>query len=200
MGGGCSPGARRTPGEQLWTKTHDARYRDLRANRLTPPKQGGARTPEGSGGRGVGLVELDVSASRARAAQGVSRTDFGRTDDDAGLRQPDDELIIAARFASVSGFHDPIDVTEKVRPRRAANETGTDRPALVVGTRVHLHVGRDAGPMDVQPDAVVDVLQMPPGRRAVLAAASDAEVCIGAGIADDEAAAGQEVAHPSIRR
>src|SRR5216117_3056642 len=129
MGGGCSPGARRTPGEQLLTKTHDARYRDLRANRLTPPKQGGARTPEGSGGRGVGFVELDIAASGTRAAQGVIRIEFGRIDDDAGLRQPDDELIVPARFASVSGCDDPIDVTEKVRPRRAANETGAGRLA-----------------------------------------------------------------------
>ena len=50
---------------------HEARrYRDLRANRLSPSSpQGGAKTPEVSGGRGIGLVELDVSAPGARAAQ-----------------------------------------------------------------------------------------------------------------------------------
>ena len=101
---------------------HEAPIRTSPANRLSPStKQGGARTPEVSCGRGIGLVELDVSASGARAAQCVIRIAFGRIDDDAESRQPDDELIVAARFASVSRFHDPIDVTEKVRPRRAAN-------------------------------------------------------------------------------
>src|SRR5258706_593089 len=167
---------------------------------LTLHEQGRARTSEGSRGRGVGLVELDVSAPGARAAQCVIQIEFGRIDDDAELRQPDDELIVDARFACVPGCDDPIDVTEQVRPRGAADEAGPSRPAVGVGTRVDLHVRRDAGPVNVQAHAVVDVLQMPPCWRAVLAPAPDAEVRLGAGIADDEAAAGQEIALPGSRR
>ena len=59
------------------------------------------------------------------------------------------------------------------------------------------NVGRDARPVDVQAAAVVDVLQVSPGRRAVLAAAGDAEIRLGP-VIDDESAAGQEVAHPGI--
>src|SRR5438876_9413066 len=175
------------------------------ADFLTPRKgrEGGAITPELSHGRWVGVVELDVAATGPRAAQRVIRIEFGRIEDvdgdDAGCRQPDDGLIVDARFACVSGEHDPIDVTVLVRPGCAANAAGTDRLAAGVGTRVHLQVRRDAGPVNVQARAMVDVLQMPPGRRAVLASAPDAEVCLGAAIADDEAAAGQEVALPSAR-
>src|SRR6267154_1935524 len=173
------------------------------AERLWPlafHEQGRAGASEGSRGRGVGLVELYVSAPGARAAQCVIRIEFGRIDDDAELRQPDHELIVDARFACVPGFDDPIDVTKQVRPRRAANEAGPGRPAVGVGTRVDLHVRRDAGPVNVQADAVVDVLQVPPCWRAALAPAPDAEVRLGAGIADDEAAAGQEIALPGSRR
>src|SRR5947208_1602635 len=165
----------------------------------SPYKESGAGTPEGSGRRGVGFVELDVSASRARTAQCVIRIEFGRIDDDAGLRQPDDELIVVARLASVSGYDDPIDVAELVRPRRAANLAGPGRAALGVGARVDLQGRRDAGPVDVQSHPVVDVLEVPPGRRAVLASAPDTEVCLRAAVADDEPAAGQEVALPRIR-
>src|SRR5260221_3807167 len=167
---------------------------------LTLHGQGRARAPERSRGRGVGLVELDVAAPGARTAQGVIRIEFGRIDDDAGLRQADDELIVNARFARVPGLDDPIDVTDQVRPRGAADEAGSGRPAVGIRTRVDLHVRGDAGPVNVQADAVVDVLQMSPGRRAVLASAPDAEVCLGAGAAEDEAAAGQEIALPSSRR
>src|SRR6266436_8562184 len=171
------------------------------ADFLTPRKgrEGGAITPELSHGRGVGVVELDVAATGPRAAQRVIRIEFGRIDNDAGLPQPDGELIVDARFACVSGYHEPIDVTVQVRPGCTANAAGTDRLAAGVGTRVHLEVPRDAGPVNVQARVMVLVLQMPPGRRAVLASASDAEVCLGAAIADDEAAAGQEVALPSAR-
>src|SRR5439155_19267242 len=77
----------------------------------------------------------------------------------------------------------------QVRPRLAADETG-------FGIQLIREVGRDARPVDVQAGAgaVVDVLQVPPGRRAVLAAAAaDAEIRIGT-VRDDESAAGQEVA------
>src|SRR6266581_3482029 len=188
------------PGSSCGHQTREARI-GTSASQLgpSPHRQGGARTPEGSRGRGVGFVELDVSASGARAAQCVIGIVFGCIQNDAESRQPDDELIVDARFASVPGRDDPIDVAEQVRPGRAANVTGTRRPAVGVVARVDLDVRRDAGPVDVQAYAVVDVLQMPPGRRAVLASASDAEIRLGAGVADDETAAGQKVAHPGIR-
>src|SRR5689334_17857278 len=171
-----------------------------RASALILLAQGGAGTPEGSGGRRVGFVELDVSAAGARAAQGVIRVEFGRVDSYAGLRQPDDELVIAARFAVVPGGDDPVDVTEQIRPGRSTDEPGTGRLTVGARARVDLHVRRDAGPVNVQVHAVVDVLQMPPGRRAVLASAPDAEVGLGARIPDDETTARQEVALPGTCR
>ena len=54
--------------------------------------------------------------------------------------------------------------------------------------------------MNVQSRAVVDVLEMAPGRRAVLASAADAEVRLRAAVTDDEAAAGQEVAGLLVAR
>ena len=83
-------------------------------------------------------MQLDVAPSRTRTAQCVIRIAFGRIDDDAESLQSDDELIVAARFAPVSGKHDPVDVTELVRPGRAANQTGTRRLAVWAGARVHL--------------------------------------------------------------
>src|SRR5581483_2544176 len=100
--------------------------------------------------------------------------------------------------ARVSGPNDEIDVTEQVGPGRAANEPGASGLAVGAGTGVLLEVPRDAGPVDVQSGAMVDVLQMPPGRRAVLAAAADAEVRLGAEV-EDKAAAGHEVAWPGKR-
>src|SRR5258706_10137222 len=134
---------------------------------LTLHEQGRAGASEGSRGRGVGLVELDVSASGARAAQCVIQIALGRIDDDAELRQPDDELIVDARFACVPGCDDPIDVTEQVRPRRAANEAGPGRPAVAFGTRVYLHRCRAVGPGKIQADAWVDVLQITLDRRSL---------------------------------
>src|SRR5439155_20333779 len=106
---------------------------------------------------------------------------------------PDIELVIDAWFARVSGPNDKVDVTGLVRPGRATNETGVGVTSDVQ------HVRRDAGRVDLQAYAVVNVLQMPPGRRSVLAAARDAEVRLGT-IVDDEAATGQEVALRLLRR
>src|SRR5258708_29234591 len=169
--------------------------------------QSGTRTSEGPRGRRVRLVELDVAAptvarrARSRRAQEVGKALRGRVIDDqagCGVPQPDVELIIDPGFTRVSGLHDEVDVTEQVRCGRATNEAGTRRPALGGGARVHLLVCRDAGPVDVQAVAVVDVLQMPPGRRTVLAAPADTEVRLVA-VEEDEAAAGQEVALPGKR-
>ncbi|HZC81435.1 MAG TPA: hypothetical protein VE222_06900 [Nitrospiraceae bacterium] len=46
----------------------------------------------------------------------------------------------------------------------------------------------------VQSAAMVDELQVPPGRRTVLASATHAEVPVGAVVEDDEAASGHDVA------
>src|SRR2546428_1491748 len=169
--------------------------------------QSGTRTSEGPRGRRVRLVELDVAPStvarraRSRRAQEVGKALRGRVIDDQagyGVPQPDVELIVDTGFTRVSGLHDEVDVTEQVRPGRAAHATGTGRPAFGGGARVHLQVRRDAGPVNVQARAVVDVLQVPPGRRTVLAAPTDAEVRLVA-VEEDEAAAGQEVALPGKR-
>src|SRR6266705_2621545 len=171
--------------------------------------QSGTRTSEGPRGRGVRLVELDIATTvgtrgaRSRRAQEVEPAAAlrGRVIEDhvgSGLPQPDVELVIDTGFPRVSGPHDEVDVTEQVRRGRTTNETCTDRPALGGGARAILQVCRDAGPVDVQARAVVDVLQMPPGRRTVLAAPADAEVRLVA-VEEDEAAAGQEVALPGKR-
>src|SRR5437773_12078940 len=71
-GGVAAPRAHERP-ESSCGQTHEARYRDLRANRLSPsPPQGAARTPELPAARAVGLVEPDVYSSRPRSAQCVT--------------------------------------------------------------------------------------------------------------------------------
>src|SRR5437879_5469804 len=68
--------------------------------------------------------------------------------------------------------------------------------------RIDEEIPRDARPVHVkgrgrrgvQSAAMVDVLQMPPGRRTGLASATHAEVPVGAVVEDDEAAPGHEVA------
>src|SRR6266699_1442536 len=171
--------------------------------------QSGTRTSEGPRGRRVRLMELDVAPStvarraRSRRAQEVGKALGGRViDDHAGLvPYPNIELVFDTGLALVAGANNKVDVIVReglVRPRRAANETCTDRPALGGGARAILEVPRDAGPVNVHTEPVVDVLQMPPGRRTVLAAPADAEVRLIA-VEEDEAAAGQEVALPGKR-
>src|SRR5439155_14571921 len=144
-------------------------------------------------------VELDVAAAAVAVVQLVGgarqEEEVGRVDDGGALCQLDVELVSSARLAGVVGPHDEIDVAEEVRPRGATDVTAAGPPASGVGSSELLVVTRDARPVDVQAGAgaVVDVLQVPPGRRAVLAAAADAEIRLGA-VNDDESAAGQEVA------
>src|SRR5437867_9888103 len=54
-----------------------------------------------AGRRRVRFVELNVAASTFAAAQLVRTVRFSRVPDDAGLRQPDFELVGRARFAAV---------------------------------------------------------------------------------------------------
>ena len=114
------------------------------------------------------------------------------------MGQLDNELIIDAGFADVLRRDRPVDVTELVRPGRAANDAGAGRlVCLGVRARVSaLDVRRDGEPVDVQVCAVVDVLQMAPQAVSVSprpAGATDAEVRLRARVANDEAATRQEV-------
>src|SRR5437899_4787972 len=144
---------------------------------------GGTRTTEVPRGRRVGLVELDVAAAGPGTSQRVVRITLGRVHDDLrgaghdGLGQPDDEHVIATRLAGVLRIHAPVDVTIRVRPRGAADQAATPRLAClgIRGVVPEVEVSRDAGPVNVQAGAVVDVLQVAPGRRAVLASAPYAE-------------------------
>src|SRR5438132_9561640 len=150
----------------------------------------GAEVPRGR------PVELDVAAAAVAAVQLVPavKAGLGRVDDVAVLYQPDVELVSSAWFAGVIGPHDEIDVAVGlVRPRGAADAANADRPAFGVEARCLKYVGRDARPVGVQAAAVVDVLQVPEGRRAARAAAGDAEIRLGA-VIDDESAAGHDVA------
>src|SRR6266516_942326 len=108
--------------------------------------QSGTRTSEGPRGRGVRLVQLDVAApavarrARSRRAQEVGKALGGRViDDHAGLvPYPNIELVFDTGLALVGGANNKVDVIVReglVRPRRAANETCTDRPALGGGAR-----------------------------------------------------------------
>src|SRR5437899_8680482 len=68
--------------------------------------------------------------------------------------------------------------------------------------RIDEEIPRDARPVHVkgrgrcgvQSAAMVDVLQMPPGRRTLLASTTHAEIPVSAVAEDDEAAPGHEVA------
>src|SRR6266568_3833537 len=171
--------------------------------------QSGTRTSEEPRGRGVRLVQLDVAAppvarrARSRRSQEVREALHSRVVHDHAelVPYPNIELVVDTGLALVVGANNKVDVIVReglVRPRRAANETGTDRPAFVGGARAILKVPRDAGPVNVHTEPVVDVLQMPPGRRTVLAAPADAEVRLVA-VEEDEAAAGQKVALPGKR-
>src|SRR5947208_3733910 len=126
----------------------------------------------------------------------VRRALCGRVIDDSDprLRQLDVERVIDARFTGVCHRNGKADVAELVRCGRAAYATGAGRLAVVVdAVAPEVEVRRDAGPVDVQTQVVIDVLQMPEGRRTVLAAAADTEVRPGA-VEEDEAAASHKVA------
>jgi len=142
-------------------------------------------------------VELDVAAT-GPGRPTVIRIEFGRIDNDAGLPQR------MVNSSSTPGSPLSLAITNQSTHRTGSSwlyrKCGGHRSACAgVGTRVHLYVRRDAGPVNVQARAHGPGTPDAPGRRAVLASASDAEVCLGAAIADDEAAASQEVALPSTR-
>ncbi len=172
--------------------------------------QSGTRTSEGPRSRGVRLVELDVAApavarrARSRRSQEVREALRSRVVHDHAelVPYPNIELVVDTGLALVVAANNKVDVIVReglVRPRRAANETGTGRLAVGVGTCTLLEVSRNAGPVNVHTEPVVDVLQVPPVRRAVLAAAADAEGRLVA-VEEDETAARHEVARPGKRR
>jgi hypothetical protein len=92
-----------------------------------------------------------------------------------------------------SRAYDEIDITIQVGARGTANLARAEGLRAVL--RVDLDVGRNAGPVNVQASAVIDVFEMAPSGRAVLAAAADAESGLVA-VIEDETAAGQKVARP----
>src|SRR6266446_4136442 len=161
---------------------------------------GGARAGGGSHGR---PVELDVAAAAVAVVQlvrGKQEIQIRRVDENICplLGQLDVELVGDTRLAGVRGAYGEIDVVVwrcQVRPCLAADDTGAGQPVFgVEAVLAVLEVVRNARPVDVQADVVVHVLQVPPGRCAVLAAtAGDAEIRMGT-VKDDESAAGQEVA------
>src|SRR6266511_1935594 len=139
--------------------------------------QSGTRTSEEPRSRGVRLVQLDVAApavarrARSRRSQEVREALRSRVVHDHAelVPYPNIELVV---------------------------DTGL---AVGVGTCTLLEVSRNAGRVNVHTEPVVDVLQVPPVRRAVLAAAADAEVRLVA-VEEDETAARHEVARPGKRR
>src|SRR6266540_7257132 len=170
----------------------------------------GTRTSEEPRSRGVRLVQLDVAApvvarrARSRRSQEVREALRSRVVHDHAelVPHPNIELVVDTGLALVVAANNKVDVIVReglVRPRRAANETGTGRVAVGVSTCTVLEVSRNAGRVNVHTEPVVDVLQVPPVRRAVLAAAADAEGRLVA-VEEDETAARHEVARPGKRR
>ena len=119
-------------------------------------------------------MELDVATATAGTAQRVVRVGFGRINGLTALGQPDFEHVIDARFAHVIYHNAELNVAKHVAPGRATDTTGMGIPGWAA---LGPEVCRDAGPVHVQRwcVAVVDVLQVPPG-KIVLATARYAEV------------------------
>src|SRR2546421_7600146 len=119
-------------------------------------------------------MELVVATAMAGSAQRVVRVGFGRINGLTALGQPDFEHVIGARFAQVIYHNAELNVAKRVALGRATDTTG-------MGIRwagwaaPGPEVCRDAGPLHFQPLAVVDVLQVPPG-KIVLETARYAEV------------------------
>jgi len=150
-------------------------------------------------------MQLDVSApavsrgARSIRTQGVKGAFRGRVVDDraGGIRQDDVELVVNTWLSRIPGANGKVDVTKLVGPGRATDLPGAGglvgRRVRTVAAIIPKKVPRNAGPVNVQAGAVIDVLQVAPGRRAVLAPASDAKVGLGT-VVHDPAAAGQKVA------
>jgi len=152
-------------------------------------------------------MQLDVSAPaatrrgtrciRTQIVEGALRGRVVVDDAAGGIGQPDVELVVNSWFSRVPGANGKVDVTELVRPGRA---TDLPRTGGLVRLRVRAvaaiipeKVPGNAGPVNVQACAVIDVLQVAPGRRTLLASARDAEVRLGP-VVHDPSAAGQKVA------
>ena len=149
-------------------------------------------------------MELDVAApAGARrtwsiGTQVVGKALRGRVVDRGvrGICQADIELVVNSRFARVFGLNGKIDVTELVRPGRATDDPGARglaRLGVRAGSPVNEEVPRNAGPVNVQACAMVDVLQVTPSWRTVLASSSNAEVRL-CTVVYNPAATGEKVA------
>src|SRR5260370_31743341 len=152
-------------------------------------------------------MKLDVSASAVSSRARSIRTQKVRkalrcrvvVDDCAGgIRQPDVELVVNTRFSRVSGAHGKINVRERrvVGPGGATDFPGTGRLTglrIRTGAIIPKKGPRNAGPVNVQAGAVIDVFEVAPGRRTVLASARDAERRL-VTVVNEPSSAGQEVA------
>jgi len=150
-------------------------------------------------------MQLDVSAPAVTRGARSIRTQIvegalrGRVVDDGagGIRQDEVELVVHTWFSPIPGANGKVDVTKLVGSGRATDLPGTGG-LLGLGVRavtaiIPKKVPGNTGPVNVEARAVIDVLQVAPGRRTVLAAASDAEVGLGT-VVHDPSAAGQKVA------
>src|SRR6266566_5844500 len=123
-------------------------------------------------------MKLDISASAVSSRARSIRTQKVRkalrcrvvVDDCAGgIRQPDVELVVNTRFSRVSGANGKVDVRERrvVRPGRATDLPGTDGLACLrvrtVAAIIPKKVPRDAGPVNVQTGAMIDVFDLTQG-------------------------------------
>ena len=131
----------------------------------------------------VRLLEVKfATAAAAGTAQRTVRVALGRVDELFIFRQPNDEFVIGIWLARVFGLHPKIDVPEVVRLGRTTDLTGPPELAVAVGWElVDEDVGRDAGGVDVQACAFVDVFEMAPGRP-ILASGGDAELRLGGAV------------------
>src|SRR5260370_40033449 len=131
----------------------------------------------------MGFMQLDVPAPAAsrRGARSI-RTQIvpsalrGRAvvDDCAGrIRQTDVELVVDPGFSCVFGANGKINVREcrVVGPGGATDFPGTGRLTglrIRTGAIIPKKVPRNAGPVNVQAGAVIDVFELAPGRPPVL--------------------------------
>src|SRR5437762_6318218 len=161
------------PPQVGWHSGRQSSYRPIsRQPGKSSLEESRARTAERAPAR---CVELDVAAARAATAQReVLLRVFGHINGGPRLvPPPHEETIGVARLAPVVGHNAEIDVTKQVRRGCATNEAGAVRPprlgvsAIVTAPDVR----RDARRSNVEAVALVGVVEMSPGHRAILASA-----------------------------
>src|SRR5437870_3661879 len=118
-------------------------------------------------------MELDVSApavswgARSVRTQIVESALRGRVvvhDCVVRIRQPDVELVVDPWFARVFGPNGKVDVTVQVCPGRSADAPRPSWlacPRVRAGAVIEEEVPCDAGPVNVQAGAMIDVLKVP---------------------------------------